>query len=76
MAYSDARFDSYGILKSGRGVENFLNRLCFLTPTHTHIFGNHSSGYTCFNTAMCEVQRIAVKRNRNRFGFGLGFGHR
>jgi hypothetical protein len=28
MAYSDARFDSYGILKSGRGVENFLDRLC------------------------------------------------
>jgi hypothetical protein len=28
MAYSDARFDSYGILKSGRGAENFLDRLC------------------------------------------------
>jgi hypothetical protein len=27
MAYSDARFDSYGILKSGRGAENFLDRL-------------------------------------------------
>jgi hypothetical protein len=27
-AYSDARFDSYGILKSGRGAENFLDRLC------------------------------------------------
>jgi hypothetical protein len=26
-AYSDARFDSYGILKSGRGAENFLDRL-------------------------------------------------
>jgi hypothetical protein len=25
--YSDARFDSYGILKSGRGAENFLDRL-------------------------------------------------
>jgi hypothetical protein len=27
MAYSDARFDSYVILKSGRGAENFLDRL-------------------------------------------------
>jgi hypothetical protein len=28
MAYSDERFDSYGILKSGRDAENFLDRLC------------------------------------------------
>jgi hypothetical protein len=28
MAYSDARFGSYGVLKSGRSVENFLDRLC------------------------------------------------
>jgi hypothetical protein len=28
MAYSNARFGSYGILKSGRGAENFLDRLC------------------------------------------------
>jgi hypothetical protein len=28
MAYSDARFGSYGVLKSGRGAENFLDRLC------------------------------------------------
>jgi hypothetical protein len=27
MAYSDARFDSYGIFNSGRGAENFLDRL-------------------------------------------------
>jgi hypothetical protein len=27
MAYSDAWFDSYVILKSGRGAENFLDRL-------------------------------------------------
>jgi hypothetical protein len=27
IVYSDARFNSYGILKSGRGVENFLDRL-------------------------------------------------
>jgi hypothetical protein len=27
MAYSDARFDSYVILKSERGAENFLDRL-------------------------------------------------
>jgi hypothetical protein len=26
-AYSDARFDSYGILKSGQGAEHFLDRL-------------------------------------------------
>jgi hypothetical protein len=25
--YSDARFGSYGILKSGRGAEHFLDRL-------------------------------------------------
>jgi hypothetical protein len=28
MAFFDARFGSYGILKSGRGAENFLDRLC------------------------------------------------
>jgi hypothetical protein len=28
MAYSDARFGSYVILKSGQGVENFLDKLC------------------------------------------------
>jgi hypothetical protein len=28
IAYSDARFGNYGILKSGRGAENFLDRLC------------------------------------------------
>jgi hypothetical protein len=28
MSYSDARFGSHGILKSGRGAENFLDRLC------------------------------------------------
>jgi hypothetical protein len=28
LAYSDARFGSYGILKSGRGAENFLDILC------------------------------------------------
>jgi hypothetical protein len=27
MTHSDARFDSYGILKSGQGAENFLDRL-------------------------------------------------
>jgi hypothetical protein len=27
-AYSDAWFNSYGILKSGRGAKNFLIRLC------------------------------------------------
>jgi hypothetical protein len=27
MAYSDAQFDSYGILKSGQGAGNFPNRL-------------------------------------------------
>jgi hypothetical protein len=28
MAYSDAWFGNYGILKLGRGAENFLDRLC------------------------------------------------
>jgi hypothetical protein len=27
MVYSDARFDSYGILKSGQDAENFPDRL-------------------------------------------------
>jgi hypothetical protein len=27
MTYFDARFDSYGILKSGQGAEHFLDRL-------------------------------------------------
>jgi hypothetical protein len=34
MAYSDARFGSYGILKSGRGAENLLDRLC--RPANDH----------------------------------------
>jgi hypothetical protein len=28
MSFSDAQFGSYEILKSGRGAENFLDRLC------------------------------------------------
>jgi hypothetical protein len=36
-AYSDARFDSYGILKSGRGAENFLDRLC--RPVNDQVLG-------------------------------------
>jgi hypothetical protein len=28
MAYSNARFGSYGILKSGLGAKNFLDKLC------------------------------------------------
>jgi hypothetical protein len=28
MAFSDTRFGSYEILKSGRGAENVLDRLC------------------------------------------------
>jgi hypothetical protein len=35
--YSDARFDSYGILKSGRGAENFLDRLC--RPVNDQVIG-------------------------------------
>jgi hypothetical protein len=37
MAYSDARFDSYSILNSGRGAENFLNRLS--RPANDHVLG-------------------------------------
>jgi hypothetical protein len=37
MAYSDARFDSYEILKSGRGAENFLDRLC--RPANDQVLG-------------------------------------
>jgi hypothetical protein len=35
MVYSDARFGSYGILNSGRGAENFLDRLC--RPVNDHV---------------------------------------
>jgi hypothetical protein len=45
-------------------------------PTHKHIFGNHSSGYSRLNTAMCGVQQIAVKQNRKRFRFRLCFEQR
>jgi hypothetical protein len=31
MTYSDARFGSYGILMSGPGAEDFLDRLDILT---------------------------------------------
>jgi hypothetical protein len=48
--------------------------LSFPTPTHMHICSNHSSGYRCFNTATCGVQRTAKKWNRKWFGFGIGFG--
>jgi hypothetical protein len=34
MVYSDARYNSYGILESGRGAENFLDRLDRLANDH------------------------------------------
>jgi hypothetical protein len=37
MAYSDPRFDSYKILKSRRGAENFLDRLC--RPANDQVIG-------------------------------------
>jgi hypothetical protein len=37
MPYSDVRFDSYEILKSGRGAENFLDRLC--RPVNDQVLG-------------------------------------
>jgi hypothetical protein len=37
VAYSDARFDSYVILKSGQGAENFLDRLC--RPANDKVLG-------------------------------------
>jgi hypothetical protein len=37
MAYSDARFESYGILNLGWGAENFLDRLG--RPTNDQILG-------------------------------------
>jgi hypothetical protein len=37
MAYSDAQFGNYGILKSGRGAENFLDRLC--RPANDQVLG-------------------------------------
>jgi hypothetical protein len=36
MAYSNARFGSYGILKSARGSKNFLDRLC--RPANDQVF--------------------------------------
>jgi hypothetical protein len=36
MAYSNARFCSYRILKSGRRAENFLDRLC--RPANNPVF--------------------------------------
>jgi hypothetical protein len=36
-AYSDARFHRYGILKSGRGAENFLDRLG--RPVNNQVLG-------------------------------------
>jgi hypothetical protein len=37
MVYSDARFGNYGILKSGRDAENFLDRLC--RPANDQVSG-------------------------------------
>jgi hypothetical protein len=37
IVYSDARFDKYEILKSGRGAENFLYRLC--RPVNDQVLG-------------------------------------
>jgi hypothetical protein len=42
------------------------------TPTQTHIFSNHSSGYSRLNAVTCGVQRIVIKQNRKRFEFGFG----
>jgi hypothetical protein len=42
MASSDARFDSYGILKSGRGAENFLDRLG--RPVNDQVLGVEDAG--------------------------------
>jgi hypothetical protein len=42
MASSDARFDSYGILKSGRGAENFLDRLD--RPVNDQVSGAEDAG--------------------------------
>jgi hypothetical protein len=36
-AYSDARFDTYRILNSGRGAENFLDRLG--RPANNQVLG-------------------------------------
>jgi hypothetical protein len=37
MSHSATWFDSYGILKSGRGAENFLDRLC--RPVNNQVLG-------------------------------------
>jgi hypothetical protein len=37
VSYFNARFDSYGILKLGRGAENFLDRLC--RPANNQVLG-------------------------------------
>jgi hypothetical protein len=34
VVYSDARYNCYGILESGRGAENFLDRLDRLANGH------------------------------------------
>jgi hypothetical protein len=41
MSYSEVRFDSYGILKSIRGAENFLDRLC--RPANDQVIGAEDS---------------------------------
>jgi hypothetical protein len=41
VAYSDARFDSYEILKLGWGAENFLDRLC--RPMNDQVLGEEDA---------------------------------
>jgi hypothetical protein len=41
IAYSEARFGNYGILKSGRGAENFLFRLC--RPANDQVLGGEDA---------------------------------
>jgi hypothetical protein len=50
--YSDAQFDSYGILKSGRGAENFLDRLG--RPANDQVLGQkmHESWQELFTNSI------------------------
>jgi hypothetical protein len=53
MAYSDARFDNYGILKSGRGAENFLDRLC--RPANDQVLRAEDAGN--LTRVICKLRR-------------------
>jgi hypothetical protein len=64
MAYSDARFGSYGILKSGRGAKNFLDILC--RPANDQVLGAEAAQ---------NLMRVVYKFRRPLTQLSITYSH-